>query len=115
LVVLLLLLLTARPALAADHPKSFYVLSSIRMGTAIFDAWSTSRALAQHPDAREANPILRPFAAYPPALYGVMAALAGLQLWIADRRFHRGESWQWIPIAGATASGVVAVVNLRFD
>jgi hypothetical protein len=85
------------------------------MGTAVFDAWTTARALARHPDAHEANPILRSFSNHPAALYGVMAALAGLQLWIADRRFHRGESWKWIPIAGATASGVVAVVNLRFD
>jgi hypothetical protein len=115
LVVLLLLVVTARPALAADHPKSLIVLSSIRIAAAVFDAWSTTRALANHPDAREANPILRPFAANPATLYAVMVSLAALQVWIADKRFHRGESWQWIPIAGATASGVVAVVNLRFD
>jgi hypothetical protein len=96
------------------HPKYFAVLATARAGAALFDAWSTRRALARGATARELNPLMRPIAENPAALYGVLGGLAALQIWIADRQLHRGDSAHWGLVLGTTVHGVCGALNLRF-
>jgi hypothetical protein len=98
----------------AGHPRKFFVLASVRMAAAIFDAWTTQRVIDRHPNGRELNPVIRPFSKHPASLYGVMAGFAALQIWIADQRMHRGDDWQLGPVLGATVNGVSGGLNLRF-
>jgi hypothetical protein len=84
------------------------------MAAAMFDAWTTQRVIGRHPGGRELNPVIRPFSKHPASLYGVMAGVAALQIWMADQRMHRGDPWQWAPVLGATVNGVSGGLNLRF-
>ncbi len=95
--------------------REFKLLSGALVASAIFDAWSTNRALADCPTCRELNPIARPFVeAGPGGTYAFALGTSALLIGGAYVLKKRGYRWKWALILGTTAHVAAGGLNLRY-
>ncbi len=104
-------------ALPARPPRRLWLtLAVVQHGAAVFDAWTTRRAVRSH---RELNPLLRPFA-HSAALYPAMQIAPLAADWGALRLARSRHGWMrrlwWVPQAGLTAGMIWSGIhNLRLQ
>lgn len=106
-------------ALAQDMPepvfdREFKIYSAVFLSSAMFDAWTTNRALADCPTCRELNPIARPFVDGGAGTYAFAAGSSAVLIGAAYVLKKRGYRWKWAMILGTTAHVTAGGLNLRF-
>jgi hypothetical protein len=101
---------------SSRHRKLWYALTVTGSGAAVFDAWSTRRAISQG-YATEANPLLRPFA-HSGMMYAATQASPLLMDFLGKRMMTSQHGWMrrmwWLPqAAGSGVSIAAGVHNVR--
>jgi hypothetical protein len=105
-----------RPTETPVQRKLWYALSITSSGAAVFDAWSTRRAISQG-YGTEGNPLLRPFS-HSGAIYVATQASPLLMDYIGKRMMMSQHKWMrsmwWLPqSAGSGFSLYAGVHNTR--
>jgi hypothetical protein len=90
--------------------KLWYGLAAVSHGAAVFDAWSTRRALSGNYGV-EANPLLRPFA-HSGALYAATQISPALMDFLGRRMMMSHHGWirrmWWVPQTAGTGVSLAA-------
>jgi hypothetical protein len=92
--------------------RTWYLLAAVEHGAAVFDAWSTRRAIAN--GGQEMNPLMKPFA-HSGAIYAATQAGPLLFDYIGKRMMMSRSSklrriW-WLPQMASTASSFICGVH----
>ncbi len=98
--------------------KIWYGLVTASHGAAVFDAWSTRRALSGG-YGTESDPLLRPFA-HSGAIYAATQVSPLVMDYLGYKMMRSNHSWMrkmwWVPqVAGTTVSLSAAVHNYRLS
>jgi hypothetical protein len=102
-----------RPTETPVQRKLWYALSITSSGAAVFDAWSTRRAISQG-YGTEGNPLLRPFS-HSSAIYVATQASPLLMDYIGKRMMVSQHKWMrsmwWLPQSAGTGFSLYAGVH----
>ena len=96
--------------------KLWLALTAANHGAAVFDAWSTRRAIGL--GGRELNPLLRPFAGSG-AIYAATQVSPTIFNYLSKRMMRSERGWMrrmwWLPqVAGTAASLASGIHNVRY-
>jgi hypothetical protein len=102
-----------RPPIRAvsDHRQNrkWLALSIAAHGAAGFDAWSTRHVISSVPQAQEANPLLRPFAANA-SMYAAVQVMPTILDFLSRRMMNSRHAWArhtwWLPQAVSTVASL---------
>ena len=102
----------------ARKKKIWYGLAATSHGAAVFDAWSTRRALSGG-YGTEADPLLRPFA-HSGAIYAATQVSPLVMDYLGYRMMRSNHSWMrkmwWVPqVAGTSVSLSAGFHNYRLS
>jgi hypothetical protein len=105
-----------RPEVSPRKKKIWYGLMAAGHGAAVFDAWSTRRAISGG-YGTEGNPLLRPFS-HSGAMYAATQFNPFLMDYLGRRMMTSNHTWMrrfwWVPqVAGAGVSFGAGVHNYR--
>ncbi len=93
--------------------KIWYGLAAVSHGAAVFDAWSTRRALSGNYGV-EANPLIRPFA-HSGAIYAATQVSPALMDFLGRRMMVSHHGWirkmWWVPQTAGTGVSLAAGVH----
>jgi hypothetical protein len=102
-----------RPYETPTQRKTWYALAVVSHGAAVFDAWSTRRAITSG-YGHEANPLLRPFA-HSGALYAATQVSPALMDYLGKRMMTSRHEWVrkmwWLPQAAGSSFSFAAGVH----
>ena len=104
---------TSRPVETPMQRKLWYTLSITGSSAAVFDAWSTRRAISQGYGV-EGNPMLRPFS-HSNAMYAATQVSPLVMDFIGKRMMTSHHQWMrnlwWVPQSAGTSMSVYAGVH----